>query len=123
MRSWLNAVKARRMSPTEAAWFAGFFDGEGTLASYLGGRGRKHLCWGLQIPNTDLCSLEHCKRITGAGNIQLKHRADGRKKDQWVFRITAQRDLVVVLSQVREYLVIKKDGVTDFLASWQDLAA
>src|SRR5438270_13689339 len=62
MRVWLKESTARRMSEVEAAWLAGFFDGEGSLSHYRGGKDGKYLSWRICIANTYLPSLERCQR-------------------------------------------------------------
>lgn len=64
----------RWMSATEAAWLAGFFDGEGSLSMYLGGRTRKNHCWVLSLGNTDTSALHRCIAYTGVGKPKENRR-------------------------------------------------
>jgi hypothetical protein len=111
------------MSETEAAWLAGFFDGEGSLSNYRGGRDGKYRSWILSITNTNQESLDFCKSISQAGVVKLKRRnnAPTHWKISYQWQVTAQRDIVAILSQIEKYLIIKKQPVHDFIETWQDI--
>ncbi len=104
------------MKVYEAAWLAGFVDGEGCISSFMA-RG-KYKNWFLQIGNTNLSALEYCQRITGCGRIIKKKEAHGNYKTQWQWRVSAQRDLVAVLEQITPYLIIKSEAAHSFLDEW-----
>lgn len=86
------------MAAVDAAWLAGFIDGEGSILQYLGGANKKSVCWVLNVPNTNLEALEKCKRIAGVGNIGYK-RVQGNRKDQWQWRVTRFNDIVSLVSK------------------------
>ena len=110
----LQPATAKQLSPTDAAWLAGFFDGEGGVYGYKNGRGS--LCWCIQIPNTHYPSVEHCLEITGCGHIQHKVHAGNGKKDQWHWRLTTKNDIIAVCKQMLPYLVTRKESVERALA-------
>lgn len=121
MRSWLKDSKVRQMSATEAAWLAGFFDGEGSLCEYKSGREGKYRSWRLTIPNTHKGSLDQCVAFTSVGSVRQKTRAIGNRQCSWEWPITAQREIVDICKQMLPYLVIKKPVVESFLAGWKDI--
>jgi hypothetical protein len=123
MRSWLKDSSVREMAPTEAAWLAGFLDGEGSLTHYRSGRNGKYRSWILSITNTHKGSLDYCQLVTGVGVVKLKRRnnipAHWKVSYQW--QITAQREIVDILKQLQPFLVIKREKAEDFLSTWQDI--
>jgi hypothetical protein len=123
MPRWLKPTTARQMSLTEAAWIAGFFDGEGSIGQYLAGRGKKHPTWFLSIPNTHFGSLDYCQRITGVGRINDKNSKSRpvHHQPQRMWRVDRQRDIAQICRQMLPYLVIKRDRVEAFLMMWVDI--
>lgn len=121
MRSWLKDGTAKKMTPVEAAWLAGFFDGEGSLVSYKSGRKRTGRAFKMQIANTDLRSIKRCLAITGVGGVGHRYKNHPRWKYQEIWYVNAQRDLVDVLKQIRPYLIIKGDVVDKFLDKWKEV--
>ena len=122
MRIWLKPKKARDMTVAEAAWLAGFFDGEGSLAPYLV-RGL-YPSWKMSISNTNVDALNHCVAITGAGRVNPKKQRKpllGNRKPQWVWNVDAQRDIEAICRQMRPYLTIKLKSVASFLETWTDI--
>jgi hypothetical protein len=109
------------MSVADAAWLAGFFDGEGSICSSMAGRNRKHPTWILAIPNTHLASLDHCVAITGAGKIYKKYAATPKWSAQWTWQVQRQRNIASILEQIRPYLVTKRGKADEFLSQWSDV--
>jgi hypothetical protein len=120
MRNWLKDSTSVTMSDTQAAWLAGFFDGEGGIYSYQAGRNKQYKSWNLAIYNTNLASLKACVRITGCGTINRKPDRP-RCKPTWRWQIASQRNLVSVLTQILPYLVIKRAKVKAYLKTWKDV--
>jgi len=119
MRSWLKECRVRTMSATEAAWLAGFIDGEGCLCQFMANQ-QKYVAWILIVSNTDRGSLEYCQQITGVGGVYTKS-TSGNRKAQYTWTVSAQRDMVAILEQVILYLQIKREVAEAFLATWNDL--
>jgi hypothetical protein len=110
------------MSATEAAWLAGFIDGEGTISSCMAGRDRKYKTWLISVPNTHFGSLDRCVEITGAGYVLKKTEGrDERRKPQNQWRVTAQRDIYEICRQIRPYCVIKGEQIDAFINEWVDI--
>jgi hypothetical protein len=120
MRIWLKPKNTRRMTETEAAWLAGFFDGEGSLNCYVrkdkGSEG-----WRLAIANTNIEALEKCQILTGAGKVRTKPRYKAHYKPQWDWYVYSQRDIADILRQLLPYLVVKKALANSFLEQWVDV--
>jgi hypothetical protein len=121
MRCWLKESSVLEMSISDAAWLAGFLDGEGSISDFMGGRDCKYRTWRLSAPNTVLKSLQKCKRIAGVGNICVKQEKTDRKKKQWQWQLGAQRDIKKILEQVLPYLVIKRNKAKRFLRLFKEL--
>jgi hypothetical protein len=119
-RSWLRPCGANTMTLTEAAWLAGFFDGEGSLSRYMSGRNRNYPSWVISVPNTNLAALKRCAAYTGAGRINPK-KVKPRHQPQWQWRVDRQRDIEAVCRQMLPYLIIKRRAVESFLSEWIDV--
>lgn len=109
------------MRDIEAAWLAGFFDGEGSLAHYRGGGTGQSSCWLICISNTHLGSLEHSREIAGCGRVGYKQVPAGNKA-QYQWRVHARNDIISVCEQMLPYLVVKRDVVQRFLEAQRDVA-
>lgn len=121
MRTWLKEQRTRKMSATEAAWLAGFFDGEGSLIGYKR-KGKDFVGWRISIGNTSLPALERCKAYTNVGTIGSKRVLPNPKHNpQWLWQVNGQRDIVDLLKQMLPYLLIKKEKAESFLNNWEDL--
>lgn len=113
----LKERTARVLDIAEAAWLAGFIDGEGTIARYAAKV--KFFVWVLSVSSTDRGALEYCQQITNAGGVCEKRVYPGRKP-AFVWKVSAQRDLAAVLEQVLPYLKIRREQAEAFLAGWSD---
>jgi hypothetical protein len=120
MRSWLKECKTKNMLPTQAAWLAGFFDGEGSLTFYMAGRDRQYKTWVLTLPNTNLESLKKCQEITGVGYVRPKPVKENRQPC-WMWTVATQRDMISICKQMLPYLIIKKKKCALFLSEWVDV--
>ena len=110
------------MAEAEAAWLAGFFDGEGSLVAYSSPRSKYGKAWSLSVPNTNQDAVTRCQQITGAGSVlPRKGTAPAHYKPQWIWSVHSQRNIASILKQILPYLVIKKQASTDFLNEWSDI--
>jgi hypothetical protein len=114
-RSWLAPSTTRDMTVGEAAWLAGFFDGEGSITSYMGGRDRQYRAWSLVIGNTHRGSIERCVEITGTGNLCEKVREQASFKRIWMWQVQSQRNILAVVQQMYPYLIVKKEKADELL--------
>jgi hypothetical protein len=110
------------MSLADAAWLAGFFDGEGSLTAYMGGKNRQYPAWVIDVPNTNVAALRRCVSITGVGSISTKGRnKPAHHKQQYQWGVHAQRDVASILTQMLPHLTIKADKARIFLSTWSDI--
>lgn len=73
-------------SPIDIAWFAGFYDGEGSVRlTPRPGSDRKYLA--ISIGSTDLDYLERCESIFG-GHICVTREASENRKKTWTWALT-----------------------------------
>ena len=100
------------MTDLEAAWLAGFFDGEGCLYVRKGG-----LEWSITVTNTDLPSLEKCFKTTGVGHIYDK-KVQGARKKTYQWQVYRKAHVRAVLESVRPFITNeeKTEKIDRFLA-------
>ena len=123
MRSWMKDSSVKKMTETEAAWLAGFMDGEGSISCYMGGRAQQFRSWVLTAPNTHHGSIVRCLEITGAGKIRDKksRKPNPIHKPMWIWAVNSKREIRDVIQQIYPYLVIKKTQADVFLAEFQEI--
>ena len=88
---------------TEAAWVAGFFDGEGTVYAHRSGP-RRYL--NLTIANTDMESLERCQRVLGGAIYERRVAAD--RLPMFVLKVARQPAVEAALALLDPYLSGKR---------------
>lgn len=120
-RNWLRESRVRQMTAEEAAWLAGFFDGEGSLSQYNGGRSGNCKSWRLSLPNTHLESLEYCSVITNTNPPVQKIKNCKGKKDCWQWAVNRQREIFDIMQQMLPYLKIKKEKAEYYLRWFEDV--
>lgn len=106
----------REMSEAEAAWLAGFFDGEGTLVKYLTTNGKtdkKYVGYALMVWNTNMPALEKCLVITGTGAI--KRKCEERPRPIWSWKTGRRADIKSLIEQMLPYLVVKREKALEIL--------
>jgi hypothetical protein len=122
-RSWLKPCSTKEMPSAEAAWLAGFFDGEGSVTVYLAGRNRAYPTYIISIPNTHKGSLDRCVEITGVGKVvskNMKNKPD-HYKQQWQWQVQSQRNIASVCLQMLPYCCIKQDKIRECLTFYEQL--
>lgn len=99
-------MTVRRMTKTDAAWLAGFFDGEGSYRS-------SHQGTELHIVNTCLPALERCREITGVGRIRTLRLPTARTKHLWQWVVSRIADTTEIRRQMAPFRwVLRKSEVT-----------
>lgn len=102
-----------------AIYYAGFFDGEGSVfeASYKDRHGKLRTRLTATVTQVDRRVLDRLKEILGCGNVYEKY--DGRsvaKNWQICHQITlSDRSARQFLVWIEPYLFVKKDKVTEIL--------
>ncbi len=104
----------RQMSNIEAARFAGFFDGEGSVFFNETGRRTPRL----QICNSVRAELDWLHSVTGIGSIYLTRAARPMRRTLWTWRVERTADVINILQQVLPYLITKHVAAMDTIAVW-----
>lgn len=94
----------RRLSQTEAAWIAGFLDGEGSVMLY-----RRETAVALRVTaaNTHRPTLERLVALCGCGSIVRWRSLKKEHKDSYWWQLNAE-GAAALLHQILPYLVTKK---------------
>jgi hypothetical protein len=95
-------------SSEDAAWLAGWLEGEGCFHDRRNARG--HLRLLVEAASTDRDVIERAARIAGAGHVRLK-RSVG--KPLWNWRVEARADAVRVLRLIRPYMGLRRGARID----------
>ena len=119
MRNWLKPLRAKDMSNIDAAWLAGFFDGEGCVYNGVNARGFPYAM--ITVVNTDKSSLDRCVRISGCGTIVHKPVQGNMRKPQWTWRVQSQRDMVHVARQLIPHSTIKREKLEKLVDGFREL--
>lgn len=115
MSMGLRKLSVKEMEIAEAAWLAGFIDGEGSIYPAMTG---KYKVWGISIANTDIIALEKCRIITNGGSLYKKTsqvKVFPKAKPQWVWKVARQRDVVYICEQMLPYLTTKRSRAEECL--------
>jgi hypothetical protein len=99
----------------EIAWFAGFFDGEGSLGIY-GYKRYKNEGYSytpkLQLASTNAYAIKYCVDILNKIGVNPKiYQKEPQKKNHkeaWQIYFTKFSDMIKVLPIIKDYLIIKK---------------
>lgn len=97
----------RTMTDADCAWFAGLFDGEGSIILTQ----RRRVSGGsvkITITNTNHEILERVREVTGMGVIRENPKRAAHHLDQWTWEVASAANLEI-LRQVRPWLIVKAD--------------
>jgi hypothetical protein len=111
-----NLQEVRQMSEGEAMWFAGLFDGEGSVV--LSQRKRKdneYLV--ILVTNTSLPLLDRLHEVVGVGSITFnpKSEKNPRHQDIYTWRVGGEQ-AKEILRQARPWLIVKAERTDAVLA-------
>lgn len=93
------------LSPTDAAYIAGFLDGEGSIMVF---KHRNAYALRVSFANNKLNVLEWIRDRAGVGNITKKERASSKHATSYALLINGQA-AKTLLDQISGYLVVKKE--------------
>jgi hypothetical protein len=122
-----ETIGNQQATQNEVAWFAGFFDGEGSLGIY-GYKRYKSSGYSytpkFQLASTSAHAIKHCVDILHKMGVNAKiYQKEPQKKNHkeaWQIYFTKFSDMVKVLPLIKDHLVIKKphaDLVLSFVMS------
>lgn len=102
---WRQGTPCKELSATQAAYIAGFFDGEGSVLLY-----QRHANIALRITfaNTKRAILEWISETIGAGNIVTTTRNNNKHATSHLLLINSQA-AASLLEQIKPYLIIKSE--------------
>jgi hypothetical protein len=95
------------LTEVEKAYFAGIFDGEGTIGYYQRKRGYYQIQ--LAITNTDFGLLTWIQSVVPYGftRVRESRRDHPSRLPQWEWTLTAKAEAHEVLTELRPYLRVK----------------
>lgn len=104
------------MNSLDAAWLAGFIDGDGCITLSK----RRHYTPLLVIDSCDAELLEKVKRIIGAGYVCCKPKYKNHHRQAWSFRLNNFEVLCGVLREIYPFLScnVKKQRAAIVLEEW-----
>ena len=91
------------MKDTEAAWLAGYIDGDGCISIH-NQTGREFRRLSLTIDSTDLCLLERVKDLTGTGTIVAKKKYKKHHSQAHSWRAGSAYRVIEILEAILPYL-------------------
>jgi hypothetical protein len=96
-----------QLVPTQAAYIAGFFDGEGSAYLYIR---RDAVAMRVSFANSNLEGLEVIKGWLGVGNTGSKSRETAEHKIGYILMLNSDAALSL-LEQIKPYVVLKREQV------------
>ena len=98
-------------------YIAGFVDGEGSIVK------TKRTVYRILVPQTHEGVLEEIKKFTGVGYIFKCKTRKAHWKDNWVYAISRQKDVLFVLKKLKPYLIVKRQLAEDRIPTIEKLIA
>ena len=105
------------MKETDAAWLAGYIDGDGCIT--IGGTGRRYRSLLLVIDSTDIELLHHVMEIAG-GYLQKKKVYKSHHRQGWTWRLLGGSNITAILTAVYPHLrcAFKKERARMVIEEW-----
>lgn len=94
-----------KLTPTQAAYIAGFLDGEGSVILYMR---RDSVALRVSFSNTKLEPLNWIKEAVGMGSIIIKHHTNLKHRASAMYQLNSDA-AAQLLKQVLPYLVLKHE--------------
>lgn len=102
------------MTKTDAAWFAGLFDGEGSLVA-AHGKGSKSLRLQIVMCNEEI--VRRVQTVVGTGNIQYHRPKNTKHSESWHFAVYGM-NAVRVLTQILPWLIVKREDAEMWVSKY-----
>lgn len=113
--------KCKHLAPVDAAWLAGFLDGEGCLTAFttrvksnVSDRKCSTTRYFIQVLVVEQEPIEWIKRVTGVGYVFQRKRKEQNYQDLWGWRADNHTGCAVI-RQIMPYLKIKRRHAGIFL--------
>ncbi len=100
----------QKISKLDAAYIAGFIDGEGHLQLISAGARMTQIQPQIQIANTDLKCLKWMQNTIGTGGITIIAKQKDGWKQCYRLNLTGLKSISYFLEQILPFLKIKKDS-------------
>lgn len=105
----IRQPEVRQLAPVDAAYVAGYLDGEGSIILWDRGPGHRRLMLRVLITNTHRASLDWVQATVGSGKVFPRPpRKEPRYLPCFVWQIYGH-NAVAFLEQVEPYMRIKRD--------------
>ena len=98
------------MTETDAAWLAGFFEGEAWFGTHEYTETRNGISYGpyvrtkLQVRQVDKDLVDAVEAITGCGRRSVQHPKQEGWADQYEWRTTHKPDIVRIVTSILPYM-------------------
>lgn len=109
------------MTPVEAAWVAGLFEGEGCIGWSAHGQAS------LTVTSTDYDVIERLALLVGLGTVKAKTPRTPERKPYWIWKVGSHEDFLSVAEQIEPFLLSRRSArlreVRALLAQHQERVA
>lgn len=107
-----------KLTETERAYIAGFFDGEGCVNWRTDNRRAR-----LIITQKDRAQLEAIHEMTGIGRLRAQPHSGKVGETYYRYEIGAQREVVQFVRAILPYAILKRPKLREVLRPWRRLSA
>ena len=113
--------RGRDLTEIEAAWLGAMVEGEGSVIWRKSATCRRRSQAVLQVCNSDVEVIATCLRLAGTGCVYLRTmtKQPPHWKPVWFWLVSAQRDIVYLLSRIHPYLTSKQERARDIVSVWE----
>lgn len=102
------------LSPTDAAYLAGFIDGEGCIA-YREKVDGAHIV--LEVVQTVRAPLDWAVEVTGCGRVTVRREARANRRDVYHWKVYGMDEICQILEAVRPYMKVKYAEATAMIVA------
>lgn len=107
----------RVMTEVEAAWFAGWYEGEGSLTRRTDRR-TGSVSWELAVSSTDEDVIRKAHAMIGVGNVQFVKRQRPNWSDKHRLLISRRHQIAFVLDAIKDHLGTRRRGGVETFLDW-----
>ena len=110
------------MTERDAAYLAGFFDGEGCIGYYNANpdpEGTPYYHVSVNIVNTDPRPINWIRELLGFGRAKAVNFADNKRRTAYQWQISKRSEVKTFLDIVRSHLIVKAEQADILLALFE----